>query len=156
MLADTGTHAKTLDYLFSQQLSSQNMSVKCLTYCMDDSLPLFHINFGCKPVSFHNQSRFPGGYVDRQVRGGKQVKSAAHAPRLHNRTVFPKRVLNILHRDALNPRPDCQSGIGQDLGLHPAEIRNDFLNLPLSSSFGKVMAEQSPRVDLSSRQVHAA
>src|SRR2546425_8298775 len=90
MLADTGTHAKTLDYLFSQPLSSQKLPVKCFTYCMDDSLPLFHINFGSEPISFDNRCRFPGGYVDRQVRGGKQVKSAAHAPRLHNRTVFSK------------------------------------------------------------------
>jgi len=84
------------------------------------------------------------------------VKGPTHAPSFDEGTMLPKGILDILHRDALNPRPDCQSSIGQDLGLHPAEVRNDFLNLPLSSSFGKVMAGQSPRVDLSSREIHAA
>src|SRR2546428_3657233 len=69
MFADTDTHTESLDHLVSQSLSGQNLSVECFTYCVDDSLPLLHTNFRAEPVPFDNQSRFPSGHVDRQVRG---------------------------------------------------------------------------------------
>src|SRR3989442_14780218 len=66
--------------------------------------------------------------------------------------MFPEGVLDILQFDTLHSRPDCQRGVGQNLGLDPADVRNDSLNFPLSSSFGKTSSCQTPRIDLNSEE----